>query len=111
MSDGMSDCADEARRKADEYIERELLFLNRVNRPEDIPMKGSVLLAYEEWLTCVVEVITDRQVKKRVVVPAFGLTYELPVTGEDFYPGYYGLLADHRLPRTPQEETGRKMCG
>jgi len=98
MSDGPSDCARSAECNADRFIKARFAKVKVVSHLNAVPKSGTVVFLYEEWLTHVVELITDGVVTKRWQVEPFDRPAKrLPVKGPTWRPGYY---RDNRLPRS-----------
>lgn len=95
MSDGMTDCARAAESRAEKLVKEKYPGIRQIQSPEEAPKHGTVVFVYEEWLDHVVELILDRQVKKRWLCPPFKDPWPMSIGKEDWAVGYY---KDHRLP-------------
>jgi hypothetical protein len=97
MSDGLSDCAYAAEAHADELMLAKWPTVHKIHAASHAPKQGTVLVCYEEWLTHIVELITDRQVIERWCCEPFEEPYRLKIGSADWPAGYYD---NNRLPRT-----------
>ena len=96
MSDGPSDCAAIANRKARDFAQAHFPKVPKILCPTHAPKAGTVVLVYEEWLQHVVELVTNRKVTERWLVEPFKEPKQLCITDEDWPVGYY---RDNHLPR------------
>jgi len=96
VSDGPSDCAYAAEAKAEKLIAQRWPGLKRIHHHTRAPRYGTVVYMYEEWLTHIVEVILNRQVKERWVCEPFSEPVRRKLTIEDWPVGYY---ENNHLPR------------
>ena len=99
MSDGPSDCAHAAETKAERLIAEHWPKLKRINYHTTAPRYGTVVYLYEEWLTHIVEVIVNRQVKERWVCEPFSEPVRRKLSQDDWPVGYY---RENHLPRRKQ---------
>ncbi len=95
MSDGPSDCAYAAEAQAEKFIKQRWPGAKRVCTATAAPKAGTVVLCYEEWLTHIVELVTNRQVVERWCCEPFTAPYRLKIGKEDWPVGHYD---DNRLP-------------
>lgn len=97
MSDGPGDAARDAKSRARAFVLKG--WGGRVRQVRDVescPLKGTVLVVYEEWLDWVVEMVHDRRVVGRWAVRPYRAEIKrLPMT-DDWAPGYY---RNHELPK------------
>ena len=96
MSDGPSDCAYAAERKARKLAQDRWPKVPYALCPTHCPEHGTVVLVYEEWLQHIVELVTDRKVTERWLAEPFKEPRQLCITDEDWPVGYY---RDKHLPR------------
>lgn len=89
MSDGPSDCARAAETKAEQLIAERWPKLRRIRYHSVAPKYGTAVYMYEEWLTHVVEIIVNRQVKERWVCEPFQAPKRRRLTKDDWPVGYY----------------------